>query len=592
MSTLTVLLLCTAIFASVSHGHVIYTAEAEIESELRPFSGKIECPYQYHLGEKITCLFSLTNNAYQSNYYVLKRYTPLDDMTSAESLSVTKPGGRPMSYDGMHVKRGKPVPSEYILLRNRNTATVEIDLSSAYCINETGQYTVQLETILYYHTERNDTDRQQTLKTSMETFEVFEGKNPRIMTIGEQHRVTANAARMRRQAGGQPLDPQFVSGTAAQRELTKKIHRASYHYAVAAPDDIDDNQPHYITWFGTVNEDRVTKVKQTYQSIKNALEQDTFTYTFNDPRCEPGVFAFTSFGSRDIYLCNQYIITADILGVDTKLCTILHELGHAQVNDVIDHQYGRQNCLNLARNMPNTAVRNADNYCYFSETTNIFDYGFDSMERLPNGLTYVTRGNVYIRYSDNSGSTIDSGYPSLITTNNWGNLPDRFLAGFDSMVTLRNGKVYVTKGNEYVRYADGSATAIDSGYPVPLQGFWSNTLPAQFTQGFDAMTVLPDDKTYVTKANQYIRYSDVSALDVDPGYPLPLQGNWDRLPADFANSFDTMAVLGNGKTYVTKNKQYIRYSDNGGSTIDSGFPLPIRGNWGTINFPGPQSLMK
>ena len=92
---------------------------------------------------------------------------------------------------------------------------------------------------------------------------------------------------MRRQAGGQSLDPQFVSGTAAQRELTKKIHRASYHYAVAAPDDVDDNQPHYVTWFGTVNEDRVTKVKQTYQSIKNALEQDTFTYTFNDPRCEP-----------------------------------------------------------------------------------------------------------------------------------------------------------------------------------------------------------------------------------------------------------------------------------------------------------------
>ena len=78
---------------------------------------------------------------------------------------------------------------------------------------------------------------------------------------------------------------------------------------------------------------------------------------------------------------------------------------------------------------------------------------------------------------------------------------------------------------------------------------------------------------------------------MDPGYPLPLQDNWDRLPADFANSFDTMAILGNGKTYVTKNKQYIRYSD-GGSTIDPGYPFSIRGNWGTINFPGPQSLMK
>ena len=139
-----------------------------------------------------------------------------------------------------------------------------------------------------------------------------------------------------------------------------------------------------------------------------------------------------------------------------------------------------------------------------------------------------------------------------------------------------------------MRYADGGATTLDSGYPLPLRpGYWSNTLPAQFTQGFDAMTVLPDDKTYVTKANQYIRYSDVSALDVDSGYPLPLQDNWDRLPADFANGFDSMALLGNGRTYVTKNKQYIRYSDTGGTTIDVG-PVPIKGNWGTIRFPGPQ----
>ena len=266
-----------------------------------PFSGKIECPYQYHLGEKITCLFTLTNNDDQSNYYVLKRYTPLEGMRSAQSLSVTKPGGRTMSYDGMFVKRGKPVPSEYILLKNRNTATVEIDLSSAYCINETGQYTVQLETILYYHPKGEYTDRQQSLESTLATFYVFDGNSPRIMTIGEQHRVTANTARIRRQAGGQPLDPQFVSGTAAQRELTKKIHRASYHYAVAAPDDVDDNQPRYVRWSGTVDEDRVTEVKRIFQLIKDALEQDTFTYHFNDPECEPGDYAFTSFGSRDIY---------------------------------------------------------------------------------------------------------------------------------------------------------------------------------------------------------------------------------------------------------------------------------------------------
>ena len=246
-----------------------------------------------------------------------------------------------------------------------------------------------------------------------------------------------------------------------------------------------------------------------------------------------------------------------------------------------DYKYGRQPCLNLAKTNPSQAIDNGDSYCYFSETTNIFNYGFDSIARLPNGRTYVTRGNAYIRYSDSSASTIDGGYPKLIY-GYWGNLPDTFLAGFDSITTLRNGKTYVTKGSQYVRYSDSSASRVDPGYPKPLQGYWGR-LPASFAAGFDSMTVLRNGKTYVTKGNQYIRYSDSSASRVDPGYPKPLQGYWGRLPASFASSFDSMALLGNGKTYVTKNKQYIRYSDSSASRVDPGYPFPIKGYWGTIN---------
>ena len=155
------------------------------------------------------------------------------------------------------------------------------------------------------------------------------------------------------------------------------------------------------------------------------------------------------------------------------------------------------------------------------------------------------------------------------------------------MTTLRNGKTYVTKGSQYVRYSDSSASRVDTGYPLPLQGYWGR-LTASFAAGFDSMTVLRNEKTYVTKGSQYIRYSDRSASTVDRGYPKPLQRYWGTLPASFADSFDSMALLGNGKTYVTKNKQYIRYSDSSASRVDPGYPLPIKGNWGTIKFPGPQ----
>jgi hypothetical protein len=122
------------------------------------------------------------------------------------------------------------------------------------------------------------------------------------------------------------------------------------------------------------------------------------------------------------------------------------------------------------------------------------------------------------------------------------------------------------------------------GYPLPLQGNWGHLSPS-FAAGFDSMTVLPNSKTYITKGNEYIRYSEKSASNVDPGYPKPLQRYWGNLPASFASSFDSMALFGNGKTYVMKNKQYIRYSDSSALIVDPGYPQPIKGNWGTIEFP-------
>jgi hypothetical protein len=150
---------------------------------------------------------------------------------------------------------------------------------------------------------------------------------------------------------------------------------------------------------------------------------------------------------------------------------------------------------------------------------------------------------------------------------------------FDAMATLPNGKIYVTFGGQYIRYSDASASIPDAGYPKPIAGNWGN-LPAAFLTGFDAMATLPNGKTYVTKGGQYVRYSDPGANTVDAGYPKPIAGNWGNLPPAFLTGFDSMTTLPNGKTYVTKGSEYVRYSDAGASTIDAGYPKPITGNWG------------
>jgi hypothetical protein len=157
--------------------------------------------------------------------------------------------------------------------------------------------------------------------------------------------------------------------------------------------------------------------------------------------------------------------------------------------------------------------------------------------------------------------------------------PSSFAEGFDAIATLPNGKTYVTKGNQYIRYSDSNATKIDEGYPMPLQANWGD-LPSSFEEGFDAIATLPNGKTYVTKGNQYIRYSDSNATKIDEGYPMPLQGYWGDLPSSFAEGFDAIATLPNGKTYVTKGSQYIRYSDSNATKIDEGYPNHLKGNWG------------
>jgi hypothetical protein len=76
---------------------------------------------------------------------------------------------------------------------------------------------------------------------------------------------------------------------------------------------------------------------------------------------------------------------------------------------------------------------------------------YDSMTILPNGQLTITSGDLYVRYP--SGSIRKASSPKPIA-GNWGDLPPAFEAGFDSMATLPNGKTYVTSGNQYIRYSE------------------------------------------------------------------------------------------------------------------------------------------
>ena len=88
------------------------------------------------------------------------------------------------------------------------------------------------------------------------------------------------------------------------------------------------------------------------------------------------------------------------------------------------------------------------------------------MAILPNGHLYVVRDNQYVKYTDAYGSKVASGYPKMIK-GNWGDLPGSFNHGFDAMESF-GGKTYVTRGNLFVRYSDKAAVKVDPGFPHVL----------------------------------------------------------------------------------------------------------------------------
>ncbi len=213
-----------------------------------------------------------------------------------------------------------------------------------------------------------------------------------------------------------------------------------------------------------------------------------------------------------------------------------------------------------------------------------FNMGVDAMwsyrpSMWDSTYTYISRGDSFVRYSGTYATKVDDGYPKKFKDGPWGDdLPVEFAGGFDSVAVIGK-KVYFTKGCFFTSWEfDG-----DNKKPCDVNLISKNWggLPLDFLLGFDSMAVI-DNKLYITKGAQFVRYSDPTKLDkVDEGYPKPLQGNWGNLDANFAMGFDAMSVLPNGRLYVFRDSEYLCYKDPSKLTeILETYPWSIERNWG------------
>ena len=188
---------------------------------------------------------------------------------------------------------------------------------------------------------------------------------------------------------------------------------------------------------------------------------------------------------------------------------------------------------------------------------------------------FLFRDNQYLRY-DRGSDRVDDGYPRTIA-GNWPGLAEAGFAQVDAAANWNNGKIFFFRGKKYVRY-DIEGDRVDSGYPLPIAGNWPGLAEAGFGNGVDAAVNWGTGKAFFFRRDKYLRY-DIKADRVDSGYPLPIAGNWPGLAeAGFGNGVDAVVNWGNGKAFFFHGNQYLRY-DIAADKTDDGYPLPIVGNW-------------
>jgi hypothetical protein len=202
--------------------------------------------------------------------------------------------------------------------------------------------------------------------------------------------------------------------------------------------------------------------------------------------------------------------------------------------------------------------------------------------------TFLFCGDQGVRYSDDTYTFVDDGYPKSLTTiltQELGltSLPDNFQYGIDAVLKGRDGRLYVFKDQQYLRS--------DQATPQPIATFWgkvnNNFLPIDPADSspvlLDAAFISPNGRLYVFKGNQYIRYSNPEQDLVDEGFPKSIQDNWGNLPVEFEQSISGGFVF-EGKTYLLKDSEigqdYVRYSNATYQAIDAIYPQKIKYRWG------------
>ena len=330
-----------------------------------PFAVKISTKSEHDLGDDVICEVTITNTQ-DKDYFMLKRYTPLEGLISP-LFSITR-DGEVVPYDGILVKRGPPSEDDYVCIRAKTSVLSSVDLSEAYSFNSAGPYKVNLQTKITFFADKSTNSSTQLVVSNVQELSFIQNINQPKLTRGEVARQNVTLNDLSLKADSERV-PKFDGRYSSSDESTATTaYAAAYNVLYKSAESVTENPTLYKTWFGRAYSGYMNTVQGNYLSIKSAMERYTFTLYFHGPDCERDDYAYTYSGTTTVYFCSAYF-SAPTLGSNSKMGTIVHEMSHA-VAYTDDIEYGAEDCKALAKEYPSQAIKNADNYEYFSESQN------------------------------------------------------------------------------------------------------------------------------------------------------------------------------------------------------------------------------
>ena len=292
------------------------------------------------------------------------------DFIEAKVFEVTR-DGEPVQYEGPMIKRPLPRAADFAILRAGESLRVVVDLSAAYDLSKTGDYTVTYKAPLQF--------------ASLSTGEMLKYSNghpmmaqsvPLKLWVDGSDQLGAmksgTSAKGKPGSGGSVVNGVSYAGcSTTQINTLGSAINAARNYSENAKGYLNAGTvgPRYTTWFGAYTSSRYNTAEQNFVDIDAAMDQSNGQITINCG-CNQSYYAYV-YPSRpyEIFVCRAFW-NAPLTGTDSKAGTLIHEMSHFNVvagtDDIV---YGQAGAKNLASTNPDGALNNADNHEYFAENS-------------------------------------------------------------------------------------------------------------------------------------------------------------------------------------------------------------------------------